>query len=126
MVTAIITSYDAIVARRASDGNAGMDVRYIYLAGKNQEIGGNLNFTISFYEAETGDMGNYSTGSGVEMGLPLREYADMYHILQTESRIFARFEIDENNKVIWFQWARRITGLERNPQISRDSWFDSR
>jgi hypothetical protein len=102
MKTALITSYKAYITRRASDGNAGRDVRYIHLDGADQETGENLNFTISFYETETGDMGNYFPGSGVGMGLPLREYADMYHMLQTETRISARFEVDENNKVTWF------------------------
>ena len=102
MNTAMIKSYDAIISRRASDGNAGQDVRYIFLHGEEEGTGNNLNFTISFYETETGDMGSYSPGSGVGMGLPLREYADMYHMLQTEHRIYAEFEVDENNKVIFF------------------------
>jgi hypothetical protein len=102
-----IHSYNVVVQRRASDANVGDDVRYLFLNGKEQETGDFLDFTIHFYETDNHDMGTFNPVSGVAVGLPVKDFTDMYHILQTEVGVLATFETDENNKVIFFSMVTR-------------------
>jgi len=108
-----IYSYNVVVVRRASDANVSDDARYLFLGGKDQETGEFLNFTIHFYETDYLDMGSFHPGSGVGVALPVKDFADMYHILQTE-KVVASFGVDENNKVIYFSMATRDAQIGQN------------
>lgn len=80
-------------------------VRHLYLEADPSASGTFKHFVLYFYESPGPvDAGYVNPNNGyVVPRLPLRDFSDIYHIVQSERPIYTSFAADDNNFIVYFQ-----------------------
>jgi hypothetical protein len=79
-------------------------IRQVYLEAAAGTAGPFKHFAIYFTEQAPPNLGYVNPDDGyVVPFLPLRDFAEMYHILKTEKKVYAEWYADNNKNLQWFQ-----------------------
>jgi hypothetical protein len=99
-MTALIANYRVVVCRHVNQG----EVRNIELKADDSVTGIFKNFALYFYEKDPDELGYVNPDNGyVVPRLPARDFDNVYHILQTEKKVYASWGAGDDNKLVWFQ-----------------------
>jgi hypothetical protein len=99
----------SVLLRRDKDANG--TSRHFILTGE-EPIGNIQQIHINFTDPEPNADWGYSHNSGAVVYLPMRDFADMYHLLQTEKQVHVNFVADENNILTLFTLSMETKPVE--------------
>jgi hypothetical protein len=99
-MSVFIGSYQVVVSRHVEQA----EVRHLYMEADPSESGAFKHFALYFYEKESDSLGYMNSDNGhLVPFLPLRDFDNIYHILQTEKKVYANWHAAGDNKLVWFQ-----------------------
>lgn len=95
-----ISTYKVVVSRHVDQG----EVRHLYLEVDSSETGAFKHFAVYFYEKDPDSLGYVNPDNGyVVLLLPVREFDNIHHVLQTEKEVYANWYAANGNNLVWFQ-----------------------
>lgn len=108
-MAAAISSYLVGVHRHTSGGH----VRWLSLEADSGRF---RHFTIYFFEDDPDSLGyvNPDTGHVVPL-LPIRDFDNMYQMLQTEKPVYVYWYSGDDNRIVWFQLCTSEEPLGEGP-----------